>query len=600
MEPPSPSKKFKSFLQRNKLDPQDFQIDCYAWCYGKEEDTPLPDLPVLPVLPDLPDHTIQTEIAHKPGGILALEMGLGKTIIMLGLVKCNIKKHTLIILPRSLLDQWEKNVMLLTGCKPVVYHGSRPKNMKMTLLELTSASQVIITTYGQISMPSVKQMIRGRALSLLHQIAWDRIICDEAHHVSHHKTNEYNGVIALKTAICWLVTGTPIQNNCKELYTLYSMFGLTHISSWYNTNERYADAAKKYVYYNTKAGVGIQIPKLHENTIFVKWENVAEEEFAWHLHSLLTFCNVPQKSIASTIEKETEDKKALRMKYLSRARQVCVYPPMLSRVISKFNTMLSTIASDSDSNSGSKTKKESYGEINMYDIYNSQSKMNQLLKTLLARKDNGCGKIIFCHYYTEIDAIEEHLQSTSTLRIAKFDGRVPNSERANILSKPVDVLIAQIKMCREGLNLQENYSEVYLPSPHFNPATEQQAIARCWRIGQKKEVHVFRYIHDQYYPQSQSQSHPQEGVLFPNNTNTDDANYDAEDADEDAAAAEDADETEYRKLTMDMFTAQLHIKKQKFVDKLSANATTSRRQTPPPPYQTLIKTFTKKIRVKKM
>jgi hypothetical protein len=89
-------------------------------------------------------------------------------------------------------------------------------------------------------------------------------------------------------------------------------------------------------------------------------------------------------------------------------------------------------------------------------------------------------------------------------------------------------------------------------------------------------------------------------VPFPNNTNTDDANYDAEDAAEDAAAAEDADETEYRKLTMDMFTAQLHIKKQKIVDKLSANATTSRRQTPPPPYQTLIKTFTKKIRVKKM
>jgi len=576
----SSDKKFKSFLKRNKLDIQDFQTDCFRWCYGKEKNTPSSELT---------DDAIPPEIAHKPGGILALEMGLGKTIIMLGLVKCNIKKQTLIVLPRSLLDQWEKNVMLLTGCKPVVYHGSRPKNMKMTLSQLKSASQVIITTYGQISMPSVKQTIRGRSLSLLHQISWDRIICDEAHHVSHHKTNEYKGVIALKTAICWLVTGTPIQNNCKELYTMYSIFGLTYSSVWYTINERYSEAAKKYVYYNTKAGAGIKLPKLHENTIFVKWDNVSEEEFAWHLHSLLNFCNVPQKSIASTIEKETEDKKSLRMKYLARSQQVCAYPPMLSRVISNFTSILTTNTSERDSSYPS--------EMNVNDIYNSQSKMKQLLKTLLDRKDNGCGKIVFCHYYKEIDAIEEHLQSTSTLRIAKFDGRVPNGERASILSKPVDVLLAQIKMCREGLNLQENYSEVYLPSPHFNPATEQQAIARCWRIGQKKEVHVFRYIHDQYYPQSQSHPRVQDEETYPNDknkTNADDADADDADADDDA---------EYNKLTMDMFAAQLHVKKQKFVDNLSANATTtSQRQTPDPTYKSLIPApaFTKKMRIKKM
>jgi hypothetical protein len=49
-------------------------------------------------------------------------------------------------------------------------------------------------------------------------------------------------------------------------------------------------------------------------------------------------------------------------------------------------------------------------------------------------------------------------------------------------------------MCREGLNLQDNYSEVYFTSPYFNPATEDQAIARCWRIGQTKPVYVFRYM----------------------------------------------------------------------------------------------------------
>ena len=55
-------------------------------------------------------------------------------------------------------------------------------------------------------------------------------------------------------------------------------------------------------------------------------------------------------------------------------------------------------------------------------------------------------------------------------------------------------MLAQLKMCREGLNLQAHYSEVYFPSPHFNPAVEAQAIARCWRIGQVKPVQVFRYL----------------------------------------------------------------------------------------------------------
>jgi len=114
---------------------------------------------------------------------------------------------------------------------------------------------------------------------------------------------------------------------------------------------------------------------------------------------------------------------------------------------------------------------------------------------LLDRKANGCGKIVFCHYYAEIDTFAQKLwEADPSLHIAKFDGRVPTSQRAKVLNEPVDILLAQIKMCREGLNLQDHYSEAYLPSPHFNPATEQQAIARCWRMGQKKEVHVFRYV----------------------------------------------------------------------------------------------------------
>ena len=112
---------------------------------------------------------------------------------------------------------------------------------------------------------------------------------------------------------------------------------------------------------------------------------------------------------------------------------------------------------------------------------------------------NGNGKIVFCHYYDEIDAIEKCIRRRTAgvvdgISIARFDGRVPRKDRDSVLQTPVNVLIAQIKMCREGLNLQAHYSEVYFPLPHFNPAVEDQAIARCWRIGQQKEVKVYRFI----------------------------------------------------------------------------------------------------------
>jgi SNF2 family DNA or RNA helicase len=109
---------------------------------------------------------------------------------------------------------------------------------------------------------------------------------------------------------------------------------------------------------------------------------------------------------------------------------------------------------------------------------------------ILEDKDNGNGKIVFCHFREEIDTIAQRLREGGIDRIAIFDGRFKNRD---ILNDKYDVLILQIQTGCEGLNLQENYSEIYFVSPHWNPAVEEQAIARCHRIGQKKIVVVNRF-----------------------------------------------------------------------------------------------------------
>ena len=111
---------------------------------------------------------------------------------------------------------------------------------------------------------------------------------------------------------------------------------------------------------------------------------------------------------------------------------------------------------------------------------------------MIGRKDNNRAKLVFCHYRGEIDKINTTLSSAG-MKVAIFDGRTNYTDRQDILNDhSLDVLILQIMTGSEGLNLQ-HFKEIYFVSPHWNPAVEDQAIARCHRIGQQDEVDIFRF-----------------------------------------------------------------------------------------------------------
>ena len=525
---------FDKFLTRTGLDSKPYQADCFAWCLARE----------------LNDDAVK-------GGILALEMGLGKTIIMLALIESNFQRgRTLIVLPKTLLTQWEQAIHKYFGHKALVYHGTRPKSLRMTQAAI-EAYPTVLTTYGQLAQ--AQEGLAQPRQSLLHAITWARIICDEAHNVSHHKTSVFRGIKKVRTqnpaAICWLVSGTPIQNSTRELYNLLILLGVNPPKPSADKKVSYEIKASEeksyiytitvlltnYVYQGTKASVGIVLPPVEEHTKTVAWDNTTEQQFATHIHSLLKFCNVPVQRndrIAAAILKE-EDQRKIRMKYMARARQICTYPPLLKKSIDTYEAVrqrtqaqaeqaqaeqvqaqqvqaqqvqaqqvqaeqvqaqqaqAQAAASEEEEEDGAEPLGVEGAEPLPLDysrlLYGSESKMRAVMQTLVERQDNGNGKIVFCQFYQEIDAYARLLGSHG-ITVAKFDGRVPHGKRQAVLSEPVDVLLAQLKMCREGLNLQAHYSEVYFPSPHFNPAVEAQAIARCWRIGQTKPVQVFRYL----------------------------------------------------------------------------------------------------------
>ena len=203
------------------------------------------------------------------------------------------------------------------------------------------------------------------------------------------------------------------------------------------------------------------------------WENDDECMLAEDIHGLLSFAEV-------RTDRQTNAAIAALgssvLPTLVRCRQSCVYPKLMKRAIAKLEKVGLIDADEYDLDSAT----------------NASSKLDAVCSKIIERKDNQRSKLIFCHYRGEIDKISRTLQDAG-MKVAVFDGRTNYAQRQEILEDhSLDALILQIMTGSEGLNLQ-HFKEIYFVSPHWNPAVEDQAVARCHRIGQKDKVDIFRF-----------------------------------------------------------------------------------------------------------
>jgi len=429
---------FDEWLDANGLNHEHHQKEAVDWCLKREK------------------------APENKGGIIADEMGLGKTIEMLGTVYSNNLPNTLIVLPYSLLGQWEKIITKLMGIQPLMYHGSKRKVWKE---DDVLRHPIVLTTYGLIAKK--KKLIQpGGELepaNLLHAIKWDRVIYDEAHHLRNSGTCVNQGAQQMKADITWLMTGTPIQNGEKDLYCLYQLLGFKNIKS---TIEM---LVRTHMLRRTKDRAGIVLPPCNETIVPLEWKYKKEQLLAENIHARLGFSNLHTSEEANVDEH--------RFKILAKAKKVCVLPKLLKKTMRRRLIL--------DDGVIQKTTKSIV-------MVRDTSKIENVVAAILLKKDNGKPKLVFCYFHEEIDEIERLLK-VQGLNVKKFDGRTSKKERARILSETCEVLIGQIDATNEGLNLQA-YKEIYMVSPQWNPAVQDQAIARSHRIGQTEPVEVFHFI----------------------------------------------------------------------------------------------------------
>jgi SNF2 family DNA or RNA helicase len=381
------------------------------------------------------------------GGFIADEMGLGKTIMTIGVMLCNFLTRTLIVVPPILVEQWYSEIKRTTGHKALIYRGN------ITLDQLNKAP-IVITTYGAVTIKrgSNGGSNGGKVLTMLHQLVWSRIVFDEAHHLRNAKTIKYASVRLLSSQIRWLISGTPIHNSIKDFYALCSILRLP--PNFYKKTENLLSLAKTFILKRTKKQVGIILEDVVATKNTVTWLSNNEKSISEEIHGALKFSHVKPKINNIFIKKGCQ---ALIL--MLRARQSCIYPNLLSKTLSGY----------------------------------SSSKLDYVVNRILERSNSGCGKLVFCQFRGEITEIASRLKRGGIHSVAILDGRCSSVKRTEILAQKNDVLILQIQTGCEGLNLQANYSEIYFVAPHWNPAIEDQAIARCHRIGQTKTVYVERF-----------------------------------------------------------------------------------------------------------
>jgi len=358
----------------------------------------------------------------------------------------------LIILPVVLIEQWKEQFERTSGHTPIIYHGSSKKKISIQTLQ---QAPVVITTYGTIVSDA------KTADKKLQQVNWSRMICDEAHHLRNKRTQITKSVLQLKSQIKWLITGTPIQNHVNDLYALFDILSIPN--KVYTTPDTIKEIIKMVVLKRTKVEVGVQIPDLHVQRVPISWENIKEQKLSEEIHDKLQFSLLKQKPMD----------KEMVLAMMLYARKICVYPKLAVENMRKIKN-LGIIGGDN------------------LDGLNYNSKMNGVINKIVERKENGNKKIIFTNFKGEIDHLKTRLISYGLI-VDSIDGRITKRKRQFILHQELDVLILQIKTGNEGLNLQK-YNEVYFVTPDWNPKMEEQAIARCHRIGQKKQVYVFRFV----------------------------------------------------------------------------------------------------------
>lgn len=399
------------------------------------------------------------------GGCLADDMGLGKTVQTLALLQ-KVKEekqvegsHTtsLIIMPTSLVYNWLNEAKKFAPKLKIHVHIGSFRNKNV---EHFAAYDVVFTTYG-ISRVDVEA---------LKTFYFNYIILDESQNIKNPVSKSFKAVKVLKSAYKLILSGTPVENTVNDLWTQMSFInpGLLGSQSLFYTEfvipiekkkdeekaARLQALIKPFVLRRTKAQVATELPPKTENLYYCQ---MSEEQSDFYEKIKSEYRNVLLMNLDDGSFKKSQIQ---ILQGLTKLRQIANHPLMID-----------------------------------HNYKGDSGKFENVIHTLESVLSRGHKVLVFSQFVKHLDIYRQYFNS-KTIPYAYLDGATTN--RGEVVkefqsNKDIKLFLISIKAGGVGLNLTEA-DYVFILDPWWNPAVEQQAIDRTHRIGQNKNVFIYKFI----------------------------------------------------------------------------------------------------------
>ena len=387
-------------------------------------------------------------------GVLADDMGLGKTIQAITFILSKINSvggKYLIISPSSVVYNWEREFeKFAPSVNTVVISGTiDERSQQLTHAIENDEIDVLITSYPLIQ----------RDIEIYGEYKFQTIILDESQNVKNDATKTTKAVRKLQANTRFALSGTPIENNLNELWSLFSIIlpGLFHSKKSFNdmSEDRIAEKIKAFILRRMKEDVLDDLPPKTETIEYIE---LSEEQKRLYQTQL----SLIRSDVESLIEEDAFEQNRMRvLAGMTRLRQICCDPRLI----------------DEDFEGGS-------------------AKLERLMEYLSEAKKNNKRVVLFSQFTSMLAIIRDILDKQGE-DYYYLDGSTPKKDRFDLTTRfnegDKDLFLVSLRAGGTGLNLTGG-DTVILYDSWWNPAIEDQAADRVHRFGQKKPVQVIRLI----------------------------------------------------------------------------------------------------------
>ena len=405
------------------------------------------------------------------GACLADDMGLGKTIQTIALLlhlkeKEELTAPVLLVCPTSVLGNWEREVQRFArNCSTLIHYGEKRKQGK-PFAKQAQKYDLVITSY----------VLAQRDATTLKTVAWEGIILDEAQNIKNPKAKQSKAVRGLDANFRIALTGTPLENRLLELWSILDFLNPGYLGSQQFFQRRFATPIEKYSDRDSLQTLRSLVQPFILRRVKTDQEIIQDlpEKQEMNVYCGLSseqaklYQEIVEDALGDIEQAEGIQRHGKILTLLMKLKQLCNHPALLKK----------EKALESAHRSGKLLR------------------LVEMLEELTAENDRA---LIFTQFAEWGKLLQSYLQQQFNCSVPFLYGATRKKQRQEMVDRfqndpdAPPFFILSIKAGGTGLNLTRA-NHVFHIDRWWNPAVENQATDRAFRIGQKQNVQVHKFI----------------------------------------------------------------------------------------------------------